>query len=169
MNVSHQKRIALLGAASVVLPMAVFGQDANADLAKAAQNPVAAMISLPIQANINFGVGDNDTGLVTQLWDFAGEDDRASVNLTSFQPIINYNIPNCNGWYLSATPVITYNWAADSDNAWTIPVGGGVGKVVAIGEQKVNAKIQAFGYLEAPDNGPDWSLQLQFTLLFPKK
>jgi len=36
-------------------------EDNNAqDLAKAAQNPVADMISLPLQQNSNFGVGPGD-------------------------------------------------------------------------------------------------------------
>ena len=108
-------------------------------------------------------------GLVTQLWDFAGNSDRDGVNTTAFLYFINYYIPNGHGWYLSTSPTITYNWEADSDNAWTVPVGGGVGKVFKIGEQHVNAKLAAYGYLEAPDNGPDWTLQFHFTLLFPKK
>ena len=38
-----------------------WAEDNNAqDLAKAAQNPVADMISLPLQNNTNFGVGPGD-------------------------------------------------------------------------------------------------------------
>ena len=43
-------------AALAVLPSFAFAQD-QADLAKASQNPVAAMISLPFQNNTFFGVG----------------------------------------------------------------------------------------------------------------
>jgi hypothetical protein len=107
-------------------------------------------------------------GLVTQLWSFAGEDDRSDVNTTAFQLICNYNIPNADGLYLTAGPILTWNWEASSGNRATIPVGGGIGKVFHIGKQHVNAKVQAFGYADVPEGGPDWSVQLQFTLLFPK-
>src|ERR1700733_13238933 len=51
---------ALLQALAVALPMlrahAVYADDAS-DIAKQAQNPVASLISVPFQNNINFGVG----------------------------------------------------------------------------------------------------------------
>ena len=31
--------------------------------------------------------------LVNPLWSFAGDDDRADVNQTLIQPIVNYNLP----------------------------------------------------------------------------
>ncbi|MGA9262261.1 MAG: hypothetical protein WBV95_09825, partial [Desulfobacterales bacterium] len=38
-----------------------YGQDAsNSDLAKQAQNPVANLISLPLQNNTNFSIGPDD-------------------------------------------------------------------------------------------------------------
>ena len=57
---------------------------------------------------------------------------------------------------------------ADSGNQWTVPVGGGVGKIFRIGKQPVNAQAQAFYNVERPDNGPDWTLRLQLQFLFPK-
>ena len=38
----------------------VLGQEADAGLAKQAQNPIANLISVPIQNNFNFGVGLDD-------------------------------------------------------------------------------------------------------------
>ncbi len=101
------------------------------------------------------------------LWDFAGEDDEPDVNKFIFQYFINYNLAN--GWYLSSTPVISANWEADSDDRWTVPFGLGVGRLVKIGGTlPVDVKVQPFWYAEKPDNGPDWSLQLQVKFLFPK-
>jgi hypothetical protein len=37
------------------------GETAQEELAKAAQNPVASVISLPFQNNTNFGIGPHDT------------------------------------------------------------------------------------------------------------
>ena len=39
---------------------AALAEDDAADLAKAAQNPIASMISLPFQNNTNFGFGPDD-------------------------------------------------------------------------------------------------------------
>ena len=103
-------------------------------------------------------------GLLTHLWSYYGNDPE--VNTTSFQPFINYNMED--GWYLSTSPVINYNWAADSSQAWTVPIGGGIGKVFKIGKQPVNASIKAYHNLQSPRNGSDWQLQFQIQFLFPK-
>jgi len=103
-------------------------------------------------------------GLVTQLWSYQGNDPE--VNTTAFQPFINYNMQD--GWYLSSAPVITANWSADSSQQWTVPIGGGVGKVFKIGKQPVNASIRAYHNVESPRNGSDWQLQFQIQFLFPK-
>ena len=267
--------ITLLFVALTVLNIAAFSHAVRAedkgtqDLAKAAQNPVASMISLPFQNNTNFGVGPGDDtqnilniqpvipvklsenwnlitrtiapviyqpelvpgtgsefglgdinmtlflspakpgkliwgigpalsfptatdtvlgtdkwsagpsavaltmqgpwvvgGLASNLWSYAGDDDRSDVNQFLFQYFINYNLPK--GWYVSSAPIITANWEADSGNQWTVPFGGGVGKIFKIGKQPLNAQVQAFYNVEKPDNGPDWSLRLQLQFLFPK-
>jgi len=100
------------------------------------------------------------------IWSFAGPSDEDDVNSLLFQYFINYNIAN--GWYLTSAPVITANWEKDSSQRWTVPLGGGIGRLVKFGKQPVDFKLQTFWYAEKSDNGPDWSLQLQVKLLFPK-
>jgi len=100
------------------------------------------------------------------IWDFAGDSDEKSVNTLVFQYFVNYNIMN--GWYLTSTPVITANWEEDSDERWTVPFGLGIGRLIKIHKQPVDCKLQTFWYAEKPKNGPDWSLQFQVKLLFPK-
>jgi hypothetical protein len=104
--------------------------------------------------------------LAFNIWSFAGDDDARNVNQFSFQYFINYNLPR--GWYLSTSPTITANWKADSDNRWTIPFGGGFGKVFNIGRQPVNASLKAYYNVERPDDASNWNISAQFTLLFPK-
>jgi hypothetical protein len=106
-------------------------------------------------------------GLVTHLWSYADTGTEAEQNLTGFQPIVNYNFGG--GLYASYSPVINYNWSAtDSDDSLTLPLGIGMGKVFAIGKQKINAKVSAFKMVERPTNGAEWQLQIQFNFLFPK-
>jgi hypothetical protein len=103
-------------------------------------------------------------GLLTQLWSYHGNDPE--VNTTAFQPFVNYNMTD--GWYLSSAPVITANWSADSSQQWTIPIGGGIGKVFKVGKQPVNASVRAYHNLQSPRSGSDWQLQFQIQFLFPK-
>jgi hypothetical protein len=215
-----------------VAPLSTASAQENGDLAAAVQNPVASLISVPIQTNVFFGIGPNDeeaivtniqpvvpfeltadwnvitrtilpiiyvpdtvagldilpTGLgadtefglgdinfsayftlgvlARQLWSFAGDDDRADVNQMLVQPFVNYNLAN--GWYLASSPVITSNWNAPAGERWTVPVGGGFGKLFTIGKQPVNAQLQGFYNVESPTLGPDWSVRLQVQFLFPK-
>ena len=103
--------------------------------------------------------------LLSNVWSFAGSGDR-DVNLFTWQYFINYNLSN--GWYLTSAPIITANWEADSDNRWTIPFGGGFGKIFRIGKQPLNGQISAFYNVEKPDSAADWQLRIQLQFLFPK-
>ena len=104
--------------------------------------------------------------LVNNLWSFAGDDDRDDVNQMLLQYFINYNLPG--GWYLTSSPIITASWEADSDNRWTVPIGGGFGKIHRIGKLPVNVSLAAFYNVETPDGGPEWSLRFQIAFLFPR-
>ena len=120
--------------------------------------PAAVALTMPG----NWVVGT----LARQLWSFTGDNDRQDVNQTLIQPFVNYNFPG--GWYAVSSPIVTANWEADSDDTWTVPVGGGMGRIFHIGSQAMNASAQAFYNVESPQYGPDWSLRLQLQFLFPK-
>lgn len=124
-----------------------------------------------------FSIGPSAVGLVTpkpwvigllarQLFSVAGPNGREDVNQTLLQPFINYNIPG--GCYLTSSPIITSNWSAPSAQRWSVPIGGGIGKIFAIGGQPFNASVQAFDYVVHPSNGPRWALRAQVQLLFPR-
>ncbi len=104
--------------------------------------------------------------LFRQLWSFEGESDRKNVNQTLFETFVNYNLDD--GWYLLSDMVMTANWEADSDNRWTIPVGGGVGKIFKIGEQPMNVKAESYYNVERPTGAPTWTLGFTVQFLFPK-
>jgi len=106
-------------------------------------------------------------GMLTQnVWSFAGKSSAADVNKFVFQYFINYNLEG--GWYLSTTPIITANWEAPSGDRWTVPFGGGVGRLVRFGNQPVDFKLAAYWNAERPNYAPDWSLQFTVKFLFPK-
>jgi hypothetical protein len=239
----------------------------DADLAKATQNPLASMISLPLQNNTNFGIGpgddtqnilniqpvwpfslnddwnfisrtiipvisqpgitpgdsrtfglgdttftgwlspkdsgkwiwgaggalvvptstDDDLGagewalgpsvvlltmpgkwvigsLFSNVWSIGSVDE--DINFFTWQYFINYNLDG--GWYLVSAPIITANWEANSDNTWTVPFGGGVGKIFRIGKLPLNGQVSGYYNAEKPDSGADWQLRIQLQFLFPK-
>ena len=103
--------------------------------------------------------------LANQQWSFAGWGDQ-DVSALLIQPFINYNLPE--GWYLTSAPILTANWRASSDEAWTVPVGGGVGKIFHIGKLPLNGQISAYYNVITPENGADWQLRVQLQFLFPK-
>ncbi len=104
--------------------------------------------------------------LVNNQWSFAGWGDR-SVNQMFLEPFINYNLGH--GWYLVTAPIMTANWKADSDNRWTVPVGGGLGKVFRLGKMPINSQVGAYYNAVTPkDLGADWQLRFQVQFLFPK-
>ena len=123
--------------------------------------PTLALVSIPDP----WVVGT----IIRNLWSFAGDNERLKVNLFLIGPFVNYNFPH--GWYLTSTPPITANWKAeDRRNRWTVPIGGGFGKVMFRGEKRpINITLQGFYFLEKPDRAPDWTLQFQFQILFPEK
>ncbi|NQT82616.1 neuromedin U [bacterium] len=106
-------------------------------------------------------------GLVSNLWSFAGDSDRAHVNQMLLQHFVNYNFDK--GWYLTSAPILTANWKVDSDNRWTVPFGIGVGKIFRIGKQPINRSLQFYYNVEKPDTtGADWAFRFQVQFLFPK-
>ena len=104
--------------------------------------------------------------LARQLWSFAGDSDRADVNQFLLEPFVNYNLPK--GWYLISDMVVTSNWDAPSGQRWTVPVGGGVGKLLKIGSQMINLRTEAYYNVETPDSGPDWQWGFTIQFLFPR-
>ena len=113
------------------------------------------VVALTIEGRFVYGA------LLNNVWSFEG-----NFNAMTFQPFVNYNLPS--GWYIVSAPLITANWEANGDNTWTVPVGGGMGKILRFGKMPVNCQAQIFYNVETPDGGPEWQLRIQFQLLFPK-
>lgn len=139
---------------SLVLPTAtddVLGND------KWSVGPSVVVVTMPGKWVIG--------SLISNVWSVGGSGDQ-DVNLFTWQYFINYNMDN--GWFLTSAPIITANWEADSNNTWTVPFGGGVGKIFRIGKQPLKALVSAYYNVEKPAFGADWQLRLQLQMLFPK-
>jgi opacity protein-like surface antigen len=104
--------------------------------------------------------------LANNQWSVAGDPYRKPVNTFLAQPFVNYNMAG--GWFLTYSPIITADWLAPSDQRWTVPVGGGFGRVFKVGEQPVNASLSGYYNVVRPDSAGDWQLRAQVAFLFPR-
>lgn len=105
--------------------------------------------------------------LVQNLFSVAGPSERSNVNQMLVQPFVNYNMRH--GWYLTSSPIITSNWEVNGNDRWTVPVGGGVGKIVHFGKLPVSTYAQVFRNVQRPDGTTSWSARFEMTFLFPKR
>ena len=104
--------------------------------------------------------------LINNVWSFAGQSQRPAVNQMLLQFFINYNMKK--GWFIAVQPIITANWKASSGNVWTVPFGGGIGRIMKLGFQPVNIQVQFYRNAWYPTGTSTWSMRLQIALLFPK-
>ena len=101
-----------------------------------------------------------------QVWSIDGSNNRPNTSTFFTNVFLNYNFSD--GWYLASQPIITADWQASAGNKWTVPVGGGFGKIQRIGGLPFNLPVQAYSNVVRPDPGADWELRLQIALLLPK-
>ncbi len=105
-------------------------------------------------------------GLVANnIWSFGGPprgSDRTNSLLVN--PIVSYHFGN--GWSVGSSPNITSDWNASSRKRWTLPIGGGFGKVVKIGAQPIKLSLDAYyNALRPQGTGPVWTAQFTMTFL----
>lgn len=105
--------------------------------------------------------------LANAIWSFGGTPGLGGTSYNSFlvQPFVNYNFGG--GWYVTSSPIITASWPAVRNKAWTVPVGGGVGKIVRIGGKlPVNLSLSAYYNAERPQFGATWNIRTQVAFIF---
>jgi len=145
---------------------------------------VGGIVQMPtntddVLGNKNWGMGPTAVVLRLQKGDpwvygalfnnvgsLSGNKQGGSYNNFLLQPFLNYNFPE--GLYLTSSPVITANWNAESSERWTVPLGGGIGKIFHLGKLPVNTQIGGYYNVVHPDDGADWQLRIQVQFMFPK-
>ena len=104
--------------------------------------------------------------LANNIWSLSSSKQGGSYNNGLIQPFVNYNFKG--GFYLVSGPILTVDWKADSGQQWTVPLGGGIGKIFHLGKLPVNTTLQAYYNIVHPDNGANWQLRAQVQFMFPK-
>jgi hypothetical protein len=82
------------------------------------------------------------------------------LNHTDIQYFVIRYLPNA--WQLRASPHVTVDWEADSDNKLTLPIGLGIGKMVQLGPMPVMLMAEYQYSLISPDEiGRESTIMLQ--------
>ena len=95
--------------------------------------------------------------------EFAGVN-HVHENQMTINPFAFYNLKR--GWYVLSTPIITADWTAKRNKRWTVPVGGGAGRLFKIGSQPLNARAEFFNDVRTNTGGSDWQMQTQLQFIF---
>jgi hypothetical protein len=104
--------------------------------------------------------------LANNVWSLTRDRQGGAFNNGLIQPFVNYNFRE--GFYLTSAPILTVDWKADSGQQWTVPLGGGGGKIFHLGKLPVNTQLSAYYNVVRPDFGPNWQIRAQVQLMFPK-
>ena len=104
--------------------------------------------------------------MVNNLFSVWGPSNRKDVNLLSLSYFVNYNLRN--GWYLTSAPALIADWTQPPGGVWTVPFGGGVGRIVKLGPQLVNATVASYVNVIHDSQAARWQLFFQLALLYPK-
>ena len=92
---------------------------------------------------------------------FLASEGGKSASITSGQYFYNINLKN--GWQIAGSPTYSYNHKAAKGNKLTLPIGGGVNKVMFFGKMPVKFNLQYWYYVVSPDAfGPQH--QIRFTI-----
>ena len=103
--------------------------------------------------------------LANNVWSLGGTKGPGGNAYNNFlmQPFVNYNFGG--GWYVTSSPIVTAAWETPGTK-WTVPVGGGAGRVFKVGKLPINLMLAGYYNLVKPQYGPDWQLRTQLTLIF---
>jgi hypothetical protein len=106
--------------------------------------------------------------VINNIWSVSSDQQGGSYNNGLIQPFVNYNVPSMPGFYIMSAPIITVDWKAAGSQRWTVPLGGGVGKLFHIGKLPVNTQLNAYYNVAKPDDQANWQFRAQVQFLFPK-
>lgn len=139
---------------------------------------VGPALQLPTSSSREFGSGEFGVGpslvaltmidkwvggfVVNNVWTFGD----ISENKFLLQYFVNYNLPHAA--YVVTAPILTANWNAVDGEKWTVPVGGGVGKIFKFGKFPVNANAQVYYNVVSPTGVGNWQSRVQLQFMFPK-
>jgi hypothetical protein len=115
-----------------------------------------------------FYIGDTWTfgTVIQQFWSLDSERGRSDVNFMDLQLVMRYRLTPT--LQVGLTPNLKFDWKADSDDRYTIPIGFGFDKMSKIGKFPVRWGAEVQYYVDTPDTfGPEWGARIFFIPVIP--
>jgi len=103
----------------------------------------------------SFGEYRDRDAMLDDIWPAVGQSWATNLNMTK-------------GWFLIWGPPISADFTRDKGDRWTLPLGGGVGRVFSLGRQKLSLSLEGYGNIAHPDGTPDSFTILTFSFIFPE-
>ena len=103
--------------------------------------------------------------LVNNIWSVSSSEQGGVVQQRLIQPFINYNLPGGLPHHVAGPH---RRLEGESSQRWTVPLGGGVGKIFHLGALPVNTPLRPTTTSPGPTTAANWQLRLQVQLMFPK-
>jgi hypothetical protein len=101
--------------------------------------------------------------LANQIWSYAGDDYRTSVNSLFVQPFIAYTFPTFTS--ISINSEASYGW---ENHQTSIPINLTATQILRVVGQPISVQLGPRYYAKTYPGGPYWGLRFTFTLLLPK-
>lgn len=99
--------------------------------------------------------------IAEQWWSYAGDSSRPNTSQTDFKYVVRYALPNA--WSIGFGPTISVDWAAESRNRLTFPIGLGVTKTTRIGGKPVKFRLEThYSVVRSDDLGTQWKFFFRF-------
>jgi hypothetical protein len=143
---------------------------------------VGPALQLPVPTEPTLGTGQWSVGptfvilkqtghwtygaLTNQLWSFAGDDSRPSVNQFYLQPFGAYTTAKATTYQISSETVA--DWNQPGSDTWTVPIILQVSQMLRLGRRPISVGAGYGYYVESPTGGPNWKFRALITLIFPK-
>jgi len=103
--------------------------------------------------------------VISNWFSVGGDEDRSDVNTFYFQYILTRFLPK--KWYLTSAPINLANWEAEQGQKWTVPLGGGFGKMFTINKLPMDLSTHAYYNVIRPDGAAEWQWRVQLKFIFP--
>ena len=132
----------------------VRAQETDEDLAKQTQNPVANLISVPLQDNYECCIGP----------------DGGARNVLNIQPVIPVPVSDKLTMIVPDSTTLKVGVEADYDwvkRQWTAPVNAGVSRVLTVQGQRIQLALAGKVYAASP-NGTAGGLRVTASWVFAK-
>jgi len=104
--------------------------------------------------------------LWNQVWSFAGDPRRRSVNQMFLEPFLAYQARKT--ITLTVQSETTADWNATTDN-WTVPINFLISKLSSFGVFPASYQFGVGVYPVHPSLGPQWKIRANIVILLPRK